>query len=55
MSNLEIPQDVINEVVVALHRGIGLALDKAPEMIDVFSRASIRLDEAINDALATEE
>ena len=55
MRALEIPQDVIDEVVAALNRAIGLAMHKAPDMVDGFSEVAVRLDEAINDALATEE
>ena len=54
MKALEIPEDVIDEVVSALERAIGLAMHKAPELVDGFSTAAVRLDEAINDALATE-
>jgi len=55
MKALEIPQDVIDEVVSALNRAIGLALAKEPALHPGFMETAIRLDEAINDALATEE
>lgn len=51
---VEIPVDVIDDVVAALNRAIGLAMHKAPDMVDGFSQIAVRLDEAINDALATE-
>lgn len=52
MKALEIPQDVIDQVVAALNRAIGLAMHKAPEMVEGFSAVAVRLDEEINDALA---
>jgi hypothetical protein len=51
---LEIPQDVIDEVVAALNRAIGIAMRFEPTMVDELSATAVRLDEAINDALATE-
>lgn len=51
METFKIPQDVIDEVVAALNRAIGFAMAKNdPEMVDGFSKAAIRLDEAINAA-----
>lgn len=54
MKALEIPEDVIDEVVAALARAVDLAAHKAPEMLDGFSQTAVRFDEAIIDALATE-
>lgn len=54
MKALEIPQDVIDEVVAALNRAIALSLMKEPALHAGFMETAIRLDEAINDALATE-
>jgi hypothetical protein len=51
---LEIPQDVLDEVVAALNRSIALTLVKEPSLHAGFMDTAIRLDEAINDALATE-
>lgn len=50
----EMPSDVIDEVVAALERAIGLAMHKAPDLVDGFSGVAMRLDEAIQDATATE-
>lgn len=51
---LEIPQDVMDEVVAALNRAIGLATRKAPGLAAGFTETAVRLDEAINDAMAEE-
>lgn len=52
---LEIPQDVLDDVVTALNMASALALLKEPVLHPAIIEAAIRLDEAINDALATEE
>lgn len=52
---LEIPDDVIEEVVTALKRAVGLAMHKAPDLAAGFTATAVRLDEAINDSLATKE
>jgi formiminotetrahydrofolate cyclodeaminase len=54
MKALQIPEDVIDEVVEALNRAINLAQAKAPESVNDFAAVAMRLDEAINDAEATE-
>lgn len=54
MQALEIPQDVIDEVVAALSQAIGLATAKEPRLRDGFLLTALRLDEAIKDALATQ-
>jgi hypothetical protein len=54
MKALEIPSDVIDEVVAALNRAIGLAMVKAPDLAGGFTATAVRLDEAINGALAEE-
>ena len=53
---LEIPQDVIDEVVSSLNMAIGFAMAKNDKsIVEKLSETAVRLDEAINDALATEE
>jgi hypothetical protein len=54
MIALEIPQDVLDDVVAALNRAIGLATAKEPSLCDGFMDIAVRLDDAINDALADE-
>ena len=54
MKALEIPEDVINEVVAALERAIGIAMRFEPTLVEGLSETAARLDDAINDALATE-
>ena len=54
MKALEIPEDVVDEVVAALNRAIGIAMVHAPELVKDFSETAVRFDEAINDALATD-
>jgi hypothetical protein len=51
---LEIPQDVVDEVVAALNRAIGITLVHAKDQHEGFIKTALRFDEAINDALATE-
>lgn len=47
MKVLEIPEDVVNEVVVALNMAIGFAMAKQDKsVVDALSAASCRLDEA---------
>jgi len=52
---LEIPQDVIDKVVAALNQAIALATRFEPSLTAGIMEAATELDDAINDALATEE
>lgn len=52
---LEIPEDVIDEVVAALNVAIGLAMHKSPDLVARLSATAVRLDEAIGDAVAEVE
>ena len=54
MKALQIPEDVVDEVVAALNRAIGLAMHKSPDLVDGFSATALRLDEAIQDTKAIE-
>lgn len=52
---LEIPEDVVDEVVKALEYAIGFAMSvNNKEAVNHISSVAMRFDEAINDALATE-
>jgi hypothetical protein len=46
---MKLPDDLIADVVSALNRAIGLAMHKAPELVDGFSAVATRLDDAINE------
>ena len=48
---LEIPRDVLDEVVAALNRAIGIATAKEPSLVAGLIETAGRLDDAINDAL----
>ena len=52
---IEIPKDVIDEVVAALNRAIGLAMHQSPDLASGFIEVARRLDEAINDTEVIEE
>lgn len=52
---MEIPSDVLDEVVAALNRAIGVCLRFEPSLVEGLTETAVRLDEAINDATATEE
>lgn len=54
MPALEIPEEVIDKVVAALNQGIGLAMRFEPSMVAEMSTVASELDDAINDAQATE-
>lgn len=54
MKALEIPEDVIEQVVSALNMAIGVTSMHAKECHKTILEASMALDEAIQDAEATE-
>lgn len=51
---LEIPEEVIRKVVAALDQALALATRFDPTLTQGFMEAATELDDAINDALATE-
>ena len=54
MKALEIPEDVIEQVVKALNTAIGITSMHAKECHQQILEAAMALDEAIQDAEATE-
>lgn len=48
---LEIPKDVLDEVVASLNRAIGIATALEPRLTAGFIEIAGRLDDAINEAL----
>lgn len=55
MRALEIPEEVIEKVTSALNQAIALATRFEPMMAAGIMETAVELDEAVNDALATEE
>jgi hypothetical protein len=55
MAKLEIPEDVIEKVVAALNRAIALATRFEPLLTAGIMEAACELDDAISDAMASEE
>lgn len=55
MDKVTLPENVIDDVVAALNRAIGLAMHKAPELVEGFTGTANKLDDAINAALSKEK